>query len=232
MTVYLISGMTVCLVSGTMVYLIRERVVKQLYFIRHGQTEWNAIKRMQGQWNSNLNETGREQADVNGRFLASQNIESLFVSPLDRTQQTAKIINRHINLPITLDDRIMEWDCGDWSGYMYAEVQVKWAEEWDALQADRFNYRGPNCENYPDMIERSVPFLEEIQKRTENNIAIVSHGMIGRVMVAQLLGLNENDTLNFHQSNDVIFRVTLQENSVEVSHFAGGEGPVPGLGNT
>jgi broad specificity phosphatase PhoE len=206
--------------------------LKQLYFIRHGQTEWNAIKRMQGRWNSNLNETGRQQADVNGRFLASQNIESLFISPLDRTRQTAEIINRHTNLPVILDDRIMEWDCGDWSGYMYAEIQAKWPEDWNALQADRFNHRGPNCENYPDMIERSGPFLEEIQNRAEDNIAIVSHGMIGRVMVAQLLGLNEKDTLGFHQSNDLIFRVTLQGGSVEVSHFVGGEGPVPGLGNT
>ena len=205
--------------------------MKQLYFIRHGQTEWNAIRRMQGQWNSDLNDKGRHQADVNGRFLATQNIDSLFVSPLDRTRQTADIINRHIDLPITLDERIMEWDCGDWSGYMYADVQVKWAREWDALEADRFNYRGPNCENYPDMIERARPFLDEIQKRADSNIAIVSHGMIGRVMVAQLLGLNEKETLNFQQANDVIFRVTLDEGSVEACHFVGGNGPVPGLIN-
>ena len=206
--------------------------MKQLYFVRHGQTEWNAIQRMQGQWNSDLSEKGRQQADVNGRFLATQNIDSLFVSPLDRTRQTADIINRHVNLPVNLDDRIMEWDCGDWSGYMYSEVQVKWAEEWNSLQADRFKYRGPNCENYPDMIERAAPFLDDIQSNSGNNIAIVSHGMIGRVMVAQLIGLNEKDTLDFHQANDVIFRVTLHEGSVEVSHFVGGDGPIPGLGNS
>jgi broad specificity phosphatase PhoE len=186
---------------------------------------------MQGQWNSDLNETGRQQADVNGKFLATQQIDSLYVSPLDRTRQTASIINQHLNLTQTFDDRIMEWDCGDWSGHMYAEVEVKWPGEWSELQADRFNYRGPNCENYPDMIERSVPFLEEIQNKPESNIAIVSHGMIGRVMVAQLLGLNEKETLDFHQSNDLIFRVTLHEGSVEVSHFIGGVGPVPGLAN-
>ena len=52
--------------------------MKRLYFIRHGQTEWNAIMRMQGQWNSDLSELGRAQADVNGQFLKSQNIEKLF----------------------------------------------------------------------------------------------------------------------------------------------------------
>lgn len=85
---------------------------------------------MQGQWNSDLNEIGKKQAKVNGNFLSSQSIDALLVSPLDRTRQTADIINQYLGLQITYDDRIMEWDCGDWSGYLYAEVKVKWAKEW------------------------------------------------------------------------------------------------------
>ena len=103
--------------------------MRHLYFIRHGQTEWNAIMRMQGQWNSDLNDRGREQADVNGLFLKSQNIGKLYVSPLDRTKQTAEIINRHLDVPVSYDDRIMEWDTGDWSGHLYADVKLKWAKE-------------------------------------------------------------------------------------------------------
>ncbi len=203
--------------------------MKELYFIRHGQTEWNAIARMQGQWNSDLNETGREQADVNGQFLSEQNIEAMFVSPLDRTRQTADIINEYLNLPAILDDRIMEWDCGDWSGHLYKDVKVKWPEEWQSLEADRFNYRGPGCENYPDMIARSKPFLDELMERPEERIAIVSHGMIGRVMVAQLLNFNDHETLGFHQTNDAIYRITLNEGNTEVAHFLSGNGPIPGL---
>ena len=84
---------------------------------------------MQGQWNSDLSEIGKQQADVNGRLLSTLNIESMFVSPLERTRQTAEIINRHLKLTPNYDDRIMEWDCGDWSGEMYAKVSVKWADE-------------------------------------------------------------------------------------------------------
>jgi len=204
--------------------------LKQLYFVRHGQTEWNAIARMQGQWNSDLNDTGRDQADVNGKFLATQSIEAMVVSPLDRTRQTAEIINRHLNLDTTFDERIMEWDTGDWSGYLYAEVKEKWPDDWQALEADRFNYRGPNCENYPDMIERSRPFLDDIKRRPEENIAIVSHGMIGKVMVAELLGLSPQQTLSMHQDNDVIFRLTMANDAIEASYFVGGQGPNPGVG--
>jgi len=165
---------------------------------------------------------------VNGRFLADQDIEALFASPLDRTTQTAEIINQYLNLPIQFDDRIMEWDCGDWSGHMYADIADKWPEEWQALQQDRYYYRGPNCENYPDMVDRSTPFLEEIKSHDAETIAIVSHGMIGRVMVSTLLGLNPEETLSFHQGNDQVFHLVLEDDMTHVQHFIGGEGPFPG----
>ena len=204
--------------------------MKELYFVRHGQTEWNAIRRMQGQWNSDLNDTGRAQAEVNGGLLATCGIEALFASPLDRTRQTATIINRHLKLAdVKFDDRIKEWDCGDWSGHLYDEVRERWPEEWAALQADRFHYRGPNCENYPDMIARSTPFLDELRNHEASRIAVVSHGMIGRVMVSVLLGHSESDTLSYGQDNDVIFRVTLEGDEARVDRFIDGSGPVAGL---
>lgn len=203
--------------------------MKQLYFVRHGQTEWNAIHRMQGRWNSDLNETGREQAQVNGKLLATSNIETIIASPLDRTRQTADIINRYLNVHITFEDRIKEWDCGDWSGHLYEDVKVKWEKEWGFLQADRFNYRGPNCENYPDMIERATPFLQEIKQHKATSIAIVSHGMIGKVMVSLLLGFGASEMLGFGQPNDVIYRIILDRDQVKVSHYVRGEGPFEGL---
>ena len=184
---------------------------------------------MQGQWNSDLNDLGRQQAEINADLLAGLDIEALFASPLDRTRQTAEIINQRLNLPIQLDDRIMEWDCGDWSGHIYDEVAQRWPEEWAALEADRFNYRGPNCENYPDMIARAKPFLDEIRALPANRIAIVSHGMIGKVMVSILLGLTPDETLEIHQANDLVFAVSLAEDETNVVHYKAGEGPFAGL---
>lgn len=201
--------------------------MKEIYFVRHGQTEWNAIARMQGQWNSDLSELGREHAKTNASLLEGKGIERLYVSPLDRTRQTAEIINEVLQLPVEFDDRIMEWDCGDWSGYLYAEVQQKWAEEWAAWEADRFNYRGPNCENYPDMFARARPFLDELIAAPEQAVAVVSHGMIGKVMVASLLELGEQETLSIYQPNDVVVHVAL-DSPPAVSHFVAGSGPFHG----
>jgi probable phosphoglycerate mutase len=184
---------------------------------------------MQGQLESDLTARGREQSEVNAHVLAELGIEALYSSPLGRARQSAAIINRLLALPIRYDARIKEWDCGDWSGELYTDVQTKWADEWAAYQADRFYYRGPNCENYPDMIARIHPFLEELLGDSATSIAVVSHGMIGRVMVSTLLGYDANAMLSFHQPNDVLYRVTLTDDRSAVDHFAAGAGPYPGV---
>jgi broad specificity phosphatase PhoE len=184
---------------------------------------------MQGQLESDLTARGREQSEVNARVLAELGIEALYSSPLGRARQSAAIINRHFDLAIRYDDRIKEWDCGDWSGVLYTDVQTKWADQWTAYQADRFHYRGPNCENYPDMIARVRPFLDELLRGAAQTVAVVSHGMIGRVMVAMLLGYDEQTTLGFHQPNDVVYRVTLGNAVAAVDHYAAGVGPFPGV---
>ncbi len=202
--------------------------MKHLYFVRHGQTEWNAIARMQGQWNSDLSALGQAQARVSGQVLSGFPIDAMYASPLDRTRQTAALINEHLDLPVTFDERIMEWDCGDWSGYLYAEVAEKWKAEWQAYQQDKFHYRGPNCENYPDMFARARPFLQEVLATSHEHIAIVSHGMIGKVMIAELLGMDEDETLAISQPNDVIMVVRVDEGGRDVFHYVGEEGPIAG----
>jgi broad specificity phosphatase PhoE len=202
--------------------------MKQLYFVRHGQTEWNSIRRMQGQSNSDLTELGRQQAQTNGQFLADVSIDYLVASPLDRTRQTAAIINRYLQLDIKYDVRIMEWDCGDWSGELWDQLDKKWPDEFNAWRSDPFNFRGPKCENYPDMIDRVTPFLQELLARPETNIAIVSHGVIGRVMVGCLLDMNADEMLSFSQNNDAIMQLNGFAN-YNYCHFIGGKGPIAGL---
>lgn len=181
--------------------------MKTYYFVRHGQTEWNAISRMQGQMNSSLTTLGRAQSETNARLLANFNVQALIASPLDRARETAEIIRQHIDIEANYDRRIMEWDCGDWSGHLHEDVKRRWPHEWAAFEADRFNYRGPNCENYPDMRERAAPFVEELTSLPVRNIAVVSHGLIGRVMIGLLMGFSETEILSFSQPNDVIYRV-------------------------
>jgi broad specificity phosphatase PhoE len=190
---------------------------------------------MQGQQNSNLNAIGRDQAESHGLLLATLGIDALYASPLERARETADIICRHIALPIRFDDRIKEWDCGAWSGHLRADVRTRWPDEWAALEADPFHYRGPGCENYPDMIERSRPFVDEILAAGAARIAVVSHGLIGRVMVGVLMGFDVRRQLEFRQPNDVIYRVRLRGGGqgagpgAQLDHYRAGRGPLRGV---
>ena len=201
----------------------------EVYLVRHGQTEWNASRRMQGQWNSNLNDTGRDQAHSHGRFLATRDIQHLVASPLDRTRQTAEIVSRYLNLNPVFDDRIKEWDCGDWSGEYWDTLADKWPEDFAAWRDDEFNYRPPNCENYPDMMERARPLLDELRESPFERVAIVSHGIIGRVMVGLLMQMSPDEMFSFHQPNDIIFHLTFRDPHYLTQHFTAGTGPHPGL---
>ena len=96
-------------------------------------------------------------------------------------------------------------------------------------QADQFYYRGPGTENYPDMIDRARPFLDEILANEFSKIAIVSHGMIGRVMVGTLLSMSPDEMLSFSQTNDTMIHLTISDGGFLAQHFIGGAGPYSGL---
>jgi len=200
--------------------------------VRHGQTEWNAIKRVQGQWNSDLSKTGERQAKRNGEFLEGQGIECLFSSPLDRTRQTSEILKHYISLEPIYDSRIMEWDTGHWSGFMWEEIPKNWPLEYEAWKQDPFNFNELGCESYPDMIERANPFVQELTLSKNNTIAVVSHGIIGRVMVGLLLKHSAKEMISYHQTNDTIIKVVISGEKFKASHFIGGEGPYEGLPGT
>jgi probable phosphoglycerate mutase len=188
---------------------------------------------MQGQQNSHLSELGRDQARATGRLLATLDIEAAYASPLDRAKQTAEIIQGFAGLAVTYDARLMEWDCGAWSGELRGDVAKKWPAEWAALEADPFHYRGPGCENYPDMIARAGPFIETLLATGLRRVAVISHGMIGRVMIGILMRYSEDDYLAFAQPNDVVYRVSLPEADREpgprVDRYVAGVGPVSGV---
>ena len=123
----------------------------------------------------------------------------------------------------------MEWHTGDWSGEMYADIKVKGQAEWQALEADRFNYRPPNGENYPEMFARSTPFVEELLQSDHSSIAIVSHGMIGKVMVSHLMGYEPEQTLAIHQHNDMVYRISIDGEQRTIAFFDAGNGPIDGI---
>ena len=115
---------------------------------------------------------------------------------------------------------------------MWEEIPKNWPLEYEAWRQDPFNFNELGCESYPDMIERANPFVKELILSKENTIAVVSHGIIGRVMIGLLLDHNAKEMVSYHQANDTVIKVAMSGDKVEASHFIGGEGPFKGLPGT
>ncbi len=88
----------------------------KLLLTRHGQTGWNVEGKIQGQTDTELNETGIKQAEVIREKLFNQKIDIIISSPLKRARKTAEIIARGRDIPIIIDERLSERDFGEFEG--------------------------------------------------------------------------------------------------------------------
>lgn len=188
-----------------------------LYFIRHGQTGWNKARRIQGQYDSDLNDTGREQAARNGRTLgalaeAGLDLAALdFVaSPLKRTSETMQIVRHNAGLPrdgYRTDDRLKELHFGTWQHEYWPEIPAVDPEGHALRTADPYNWRPDGGESYADLMARCSAWFDAIERDT----VCVSHGGVSRVLrghVAPELDRAEVTELPVPQDKILIFRHT------------------------
>lgn len=157
------------------------------YFVRHGQTDWNAEGRIQGQVDTDINETGRRQADGNGARLAEliEDPEAFdFVaSPKRRTRETMERVRAAMGLPregYRTDPRLIEMHYGDWETFTLAEIDARAPGSTAARERDKWNYLPPGAEaeSYQMLADRIGPWLAELKRPT----VCVTHGGILRVM--------------------------------------------------
>lgn len=143
-----------------------------LYVVRHGQTDWNINGLVQGLTDIELNSTGIDQANQVAEQLKDVNFASIYASPLKRTIETSKIINKYHNIDITLDKRIIERCFGIFEGTNGLKNKYDY---WDY----QLNLDDNNVESLNVLFERIKNFLSEIYelyKNTDSNILIVTHG--------------------------------------------------------
>ena len=146
---------------------------------RHGQTNWNAENRIQGQKDIELNDTGREQAGAIKDSIKGEKFDLIISSPLKRARETADIINQALNIPIIEDARLMERSFGNSEGLTKPEIRELELEHPEIT--DIWNYKrnvGYNgIEPFQEFAKRIYDFLDEIiEKYHEKRILIVSHG--------------------------------------------------------
>ncbi len=155
------------------------------YFVRHGQTGWNAELRLQGQADTDISELGRAQAARNGRRLAALVDDAaafdFVASPLRRTRETMEIVRTEMGLPARgyrVDSRIMEVHFGDWQGFTYAELEARQPGSTAARLQDKWGFVAPGGESYQMLLDRIRPWFDALARPT----ICVTHGGVMRVL--------------------------------------------------
>lgn len=163
-----------------------------IYFIRHGETDWNAQSRYQGQADIPMNAFGRAQARRNGEALRARlpDIASAcyVASPLLRARETMEIVRGEIGLDpasYNLDDRLKELHYGHWQGIFAADLPVIDAPGIKERTQDTFRWRPHGGESYADLMARAVAWLDGVASDT----VVAAHGGVSRVLRGHLYGI-------------------------------------------
>lgn len=184
----------------------------RLLLIRHGETEWNASGRYQGQLNTSLNEQGRQQAIAMADHLASVPISAIYASDLNRAWETAMALAAHQNVSATPDPRLRELNFGAWQGLTYREIAERDPERLAFWNADRVGRTPPGGESLGALADRLRDLIDEIRGvHTDGNVALVSHGGTIRVILCVLLGHPLAKYWQFEVDNTAVAEIEWRE---------------------
>lgn len=183
-----------------------------IYFVRHGQTAWNAEQRLQGQADTDINALGREQADRNGARLAEligdpQSFDFV-ASPLRRTRETMERARKAMGLdPMAYrtDEQLVEVHFGDWQGYTFAELDALAPGSSEARGHDKWDFLPPGvqAESYEMLTARVRPWLAEIRQPT----VCVTHGGVVRAIFRLIEAMPKSKAAALEIPQDRVLRL-------------------------
>lgn len=172
-------------------------MAKKLYVIRHGQTEWNVENRVCGRADVELTEEGRAQARAAAGQLLGKGITRVIVSPLTRTQQTARLLleGSGLDLPVELDARIIEHDFGRNDGVSRFDA--------DFLELRRHApHRQPGGESVFEVVHRVYSLLDEVKaEESSGNVLLVCHGAVSRVIRSYFVDMTNEQFFGYLAGN-------------------------------
>jgi broad specificity phosphatase PhoE len=170
----------------------------RILFVRHGETDYNAEGRLQGQRDIPLNGRGRAQASAIGRALAKampaeiatlEAADAFAASPLVRTRQTMELARAALGLAperYALEPALKELTFGEWEGLTWPQVWKRDPAGARAREADKWNFAPPDGESYAMLAERLQPWLDS----RHADCFVVSHGGVARALMTLIAGVS------------------------------------------
>ena len=167
----------------------------RIFFVRHGETDWNKEFRYQGKTDIALNENGRAQARKVGLRLSRVVPRRVFSSPLLRAYGTAEAIMEASagDAPIEATDDLREISFGEWEGLTYSEITERYASDYKMWRETPFSSAPTGGESFESVGIRSARAAEAVKSAAEPGatILVVAHGVVLRTLVAALMEAND-----------------------------------------
>lgn len=165
-----------------------------LHLIRHGQTDWNAAQRIQGQQDIPLNEVGRAQARALGDTLQHLEFVAAYASTSQRARETAALILRRPQTIICRDD-LREICLGEWEGQCWQDLAAQLPDMHRRYRSCEPDYRVPGAETRRELGARGVAALQAVVSEvadgaSQGPVLVVSHGALIRQVLAAFLGID------------------------------------------
>lgn len=188
--------------------------ITRIVLIRHGETDWNAERRLQGHIDIALNSEGRRQAAALGAALAGASFDAIYASDLQRAHQTAQAVAALHGMPVRAEPGLRERCFGGFEGLLYAEIEQRFPRQFAAWQAREVDSAMPagvrHAETFRKFYQRCTGAIMGIARRHPGQtLALVAHGGVLECAYRAALGLSLETPRNFPVLNASINRLTV-----------------------
>lgn len=180
-----------------------------LYVVRHGETEWNNERRLQGRLDVPLNETGLVQARALARHFEGRRLARVLTSPLRRALTTATMIAEAANCPLERANELIEIHHGIWQGLTVDEIETRYPDVWGSWSARPSQTYPPGAESLSAVLGRVRVLLQRLTRGGDT--CLVTHGVVSQAIVVQLLGLEPDSLFTNTQANACINVFDIEE---------------------
>jgi broad specificity phosphatase PhoE len=183
-----------------------------LYFIRHGETDFNVAQRLQGRSETRLNARGRSQSReiagvLRGLFERDRHQPSDFAhvsSPLLRARETMELMRAELGLEpkaYAIDDRLAEISYGEWEGFTLAEIQARDPGVLQRRERDKWDFLPPGGESYREVAKRVAAWYATVTRDT----VVAAHGGVARALMANFHILQEEEATHADIPHGVVY---------------------------
>ncbi|MCC6485202.1 MAG: histidine phosphatase family protein [Armatimonadetes bacterium] len=183
-------------------------MLKSLTFVRHGESKWNAGRKIQGHLESELSSLGRAQARALRGCFSGDSFDAVYSSDLIRAADTALLATGLGREQLTVTEALREISFGDWEGLSPEQVRRRWPSAWDAFRQDPINARPATGESIAQLSARVGGLIEHCHSvHAGQRVVFFTHGGPVRIALIEILGLSPRHWRTLRIANASLTRV-------------------------